>query len=159
MTFEEFVSTYKKYGKCPGQMSKPKHTLNERELKIRYEKYNKVKNEKIQKGSWEDPKWKEVADIVWKRDKGQCRLLSKLKIDNPELYVYFIKNNMKSLYTKLDLAHIVPRSKSRELYYEPSNIILLNRVSHSLIDTYHDPVTGKTINKEEQEKWWRYIIE
>ena len=158
MTFEEFVNQYKKYGKCPGQMSKPGHTLNERELRARYEKYIKLKEKKIQKGSWDDPKWKEVADIVWKRDRGQCRLLSKLKVDNPDLYLYFIKNNMKSLYTKLDLAHIIPRSKSSELYYEPSNIILLNRVSHSNLDTYHNPVTGEAINKEEQEKWWRYIL-
>ena len=159
MTFEDFVAIYEKTGKCPQQMSKPKHTLNERELKTRYDKYIKPKKEKVQKGSWDDPLWQEVADKVWKRDSGQCRLLSKLKIDNPELYLYFIKNNMKSLYTKLDLAHIIPRSQSAELYYEPSNIILLNRVSHSNLDTYHDPVTGKSITKEEHEKWWRYISE
>jgi 5-methylcytosine-specific restriction endonuclease McrA len=158
MTFEEFVSIYKKYGKCPGQMSKPGHILNERELQTRYEKYCKPKKEKIQKGSWDDPKWKEVADIVWKRDKGQCRLLSKLKIDNFDLYMYFINNNLPSLYSKLDLAHIIPRSQSSELYYDPSNILLLNRVSHSWIDTYHDPVTGKSLTKEEHEKWWRYIL-
>lgn len=158
MNFEDFVAIYEKTGKCPQQMSKPKHTLNERELKTRYEKYIKPKKEKAQKGSWDDPKWKEVADKVWKRDKSECRLLSKLKIDNPDLYLYFIKNNMKSLYTKLDLAHIIPRSKSSELYYEPTNLILLNRVAHSNLDTYHDPVTGKSITKEEHEKWWRYIL-
>lgn len=158
MTFEKFVAEYEKYGRCPGQMSKPGHKLNERELKTRYEKYSKPKEKKIQKSSWEDPKWKEVADVVWKRDKGQCRLLSKLKIDNPELYVYFINNNLPSLYSKLDLAHVVPRSKSKELYYEPSNIVLLNRVSHSLLDSYHNPITGKSITKEEHEKWWRYIL-
>lgn len=157
MTFEDFVAIYEKTGKCPQQMSKSKHTLNERELKIRYEKYNKVKNEKIQKGSWDDPQWKEVADKVWKRDKGQCRLLSKLKIDNPELYVYFIRNNIKSLYDKLDLAHIVPRSKSKELYYEEENLILLNRISHSLLDSYHNPITGVAINKIQHEEWWQYI--
>lgn len=158
MTFEDFVAIYEKTGKCPQQMSKPKHTLNERELKSRYEKYIKPKKEKVQKGSWDDPLWQEVADKVWKRDKSECRLLSKLKIDNPDLYLYFIKNNMKSLYTKLDLAHIIPRSQSAELYYEPTNLILLNRVAHSNLDTYHDPVTGKPITKEEHEKWWRYIL-
>jgi len=158
VTFEDFVAIYEKTGKCPQQMSKPKHTLNERELKSRYEKYIKPKKEKVQKGSWDDPLWQEVADKVWKRDKSQCRLLSKLKIDNPDLYLYFIKNNMKSLYTKLDLAHIVPRSQSSELYYEPSNVLLLNRISHGLIDTYHDPINGKSITKEEHEKWWRYIL-
>lgn len=158
MTFEEFVNAYKKHGKCPGQMSKPRHTLNERELKTRYEKYSKLKEKKIQKGSWDDPLWQEVADIVWKRDKSQCRLLSKLKVDNPELYMYFIKNNMKSLYTKLDLAHIVPRSQSKALYYEEENLILLNRVSHSLLDLYHNPITGESINKVQHDEWWQYII-
>lgn len=159
MTFEEFVNQYKKYGKCPGQMSKPGHMLNERELGTRYEKYIKLKEKKIQKGSWDDPKWKEVADIVWKRDKGECRLLSRLKVDNLNLYMYFIENNISTLYKKLDLAHIIPRSKSSELYYEPNNIILLNRVSHSNLDTYHNPVTGEAINKEDHEWWWRYILD
>jgi len=158
VTFEDFVAIYEKAGKCPQQMSKPKHTLNERELKSRYEKYIKSKKEKVQKGSWDDPLWQEVADKVWKRDKGECRLLSKLKIDNPDLYLYFIKNNMKSLYTKLDLAHIIPRSQSAELYYEPTNLILLNRVSHSLLDSYHNPITGESINKVQRDEWWEYII-
>ena len=158
MTFEEFVNQYKKYGKCPGQMSKPGHILNERELKTRYEKYIKPKKEKTQKGSWDDPLWQEVADKVWKRDKSECRLLSKLKIDNPELYLYFVNNNMKSLYTKLDLAHIIPRSQSRILYYEEENLILLNRISHSLLDSYHNPITGESINKVQHDEWWVYII-
>jgi 5-methylcytosine-specific restriction endonuclease McrA len=158
MNFEDFVAIYEKTGKCPGQMSKPKHTLNERELKTRYEKYIKPKKEKAQKGSWDDPLWQEVADKVWKRDKSQCRLLSKLKIDNPDLYLYFIKNNMKSLYTKLDLAHIIPRSQSRLLYYEEENLILLNRVSHSLLDSYHNPITGESIDKIQRDEWWEYII-
>ena len=158
MNFEDFVAIYEKTGKCPGQMSKPKHTLNERELKTRYEKYIKPKKEKAQKGSWDDPLWQEVADKVWKRDKSECRLLSKLKIDNPELYLYFVNNNMKSLYTKLDLAHIIPRSQSAELYYEPTNLILLNRVSHSLLDSYHNPITGEAINKVQRDGWWEYII-
>jgi len=158
LDFEEYVNYYKKYKRCLGQMQNPKHTLSERELKSKYEKYIKPKKEKTQKGSWDDPLWQEVADKVWKRDKNECRLLSKLKIDNPDLYLYFIKNNMKSLYTKLDLAHIIPRSQSRILYYEPSNIILLSRPVHSNLDTYHDPITGKAITKEEQEGWWRYIV-
>jgi 5-methylcytosine-specific restriction endonuclease McrA len=158
ISFEEFVDQYKKYGKCLGQISKPGHILNERELKTRYEKYIKPKKEKIQKGSWDDPKWKEVADIVWKRDKGQCRLLSRLKIDNLEMYMYFINTNLPSLYTKLDLAHVIPRSQSSELYYEPNNIVLLNRISHSWLDSYHHPVTGKSITKEEREEWWEYIL-
>jgi hypothetical protein len=158
VTFEQFKEYYMKKGICLGQMSKSKHTLNDKELKIRYDKYSKLKKEKVQKGSWDDPLWQEVADKVWKRDKGQCRLLSKLKIDNPDLYLYFINNNLPSLYSKLDLAHIIPRSQSSELYYEPTNLILLNRISHGLIDTYHDPITGKSITKEEHEKWWRYIL-
>lgn len=158
MNFEDFVAIYEKTGKCPGQMSKPKHILNDKELKTRYEKYIKPKKEKVQKGSWDDPLWQEVADKVWKRDKSECRLLSKLKIDNPELYLFFIKNNMKSLYIKLDLAHIIPRSQSAELYYEPINLILLNRVSHSLLDSYHNPITGEAINKVQRDEWWEYII-
>jgi hypothetical protein len=161
ISFEDFKKEYIKRGICLGQMSIPKHTLNERELSTRYEKYVKAqnkKNTKVGKGTFEDPLWIEVSTTVHKRDKEQCRFLSKLKVDNPELYVYFIENNLSSLYTKLDLAHIIPRSDSKALYYEPENLILLNRVSHSLIDMYHDPVTGKPITKQQREDYFRYII-
>ena len=51
MTFEQFKDYYMKKGICLGQMSKPKHTLNDKELKTRYEKYIKLKKEKVDRKS------------------------------------------------------------------------------------------------------------
>lgn len=160
MEFEQFCEHYQKYGKCPNQLSKPLHILNEKELLTKWKSYCKAKtksSQKIQKGVIGDPLWDEVSDIVWKRDK-ECRLLSKLKIDKFEDYKYFISSNPYSLIQKLDLAHIISRSASKNLYYDPDNIIILNRVSHSFMDQYCDPITGKSITKDQRENWFRYIV-
>lgn len=160
MDFDQFCEHYKKYGKCPHQLSKPLHTLNEKELLSKWKSYSKAKvksSQKVSKGVAGDPLWDEVSDIVWKRDK-ECRLLSKLKIDKFEDYKYFISSNPYSLIQKLDLAHIISRSASKNLYYDPDNIILLSRPAHSLLDSYHDPIYGKAITKDEREDWFRYIV-
>ena len=59
---------------------------------------------------------------------------------------------------RLDVAHVIPRTSSKALYYEPDNLVLLNRVSHSLLDTYHDPITGVAIVPQQVEDYWKYII-
>jgi len=159
-TFEEFCIYYSNYDRCPNQLSKPNHIFNEKELLSKWKSYSKAhikRSQKLQKGVAGDPLWDEVSDIVWKRDK-ECRLLSKLKIDKPESYLYIINHSPYNLLQKLDLAHVISRSASKKLYYDPDNIILLSRPVHSLIDSYHDPVCGKAINKEERENWLRYII-
>lgn len=160
-SFDDFVEYYSKYGKCPNQLSKPNHTLNEKELLSKWKSYSKAKvksSQKIQKGVIGDPLWDEVSDIVWKRDKGQCRFLSKLKIDKYEDYKYIINVAPFNLIKTLDLAHVIPRSKSSNLYYNSNNIVLLSRYVHSSLDTYHDPITGKSITKHRVEQWWKYIV-
>jgi len=160
-TFEDFCIYYTTYGKCPNQLSKPNHTFNEKELLSKWKLYSKAKtksSEKTQKGVSGDPLWDEVSDLVHTRDKEQCRLLSKLKVDNPKDFQYIIDTNSYGLLQKLDLAHVISRTASKNLYYDPDNIILLNRVSHAYLDSYHCPVTGKSISKEEREDWLKYIV-
>ena len=161
MTFEDYCTFYKKYGKCLNQLSKPKHTLNEKELFSKWKSYSKAKvksSQKVQKGVVGDPFWDEVSNLVWKRDEGKCRFLSKLKIDKYEDYWYIINIAPYDLLQKLDLAHVIPRSKSKKLYYDPDNIVLLSRYVHSSLDTYHDPITGKSITKSQVDNWWKYIV-
>ena len=156
MTFEKFKDEYEKRGKCPGQMSAPKNPFNDKQLEERWKRYCEVKS--VKNKSSKDERWTEVSELVHKRDREQCRFLSKLKVDNPDKYMYFIHNNIRGLYMRLDVAHVIPRTLSKALYYEPNNLVLLNRVSHSLLDTYHDPVTGKAITSRQVEDYWKYII-
>lgn len=164
--FEEFIQYYKKYGKCLGQMIKPKHSLSDRELISKYTKYckneetkNKKRQEKIQKNLEEkeisiDIQWQNVYTLVHKRDKEYCRL--KLVLNREELLE--LNKNPVSLLNQLDVAHVVPRSSSKTLYYDLDNLVLLNRVSHSWLDTYKNPINGKPITKEERDMWWKRIV-
>jgi len=153
-TYVDFCKFYKTYGRCINQISKPKHSLTEKELKNKYDSFQK-KNNKIVNP---DKQWKDIRDLVHKRDKEQCRFLSLLKIDNIEAYNYIVNNVSFSILSILDPAHVISRTESKNLYYNTDNIILLNRYSHSMLDSYHDPIYGKSITKEEREYWFRYII-
>lgn len=160
-TFEEFVNYYKKYGKCPNQLSKPLHGFNERQLLSRWESYQKAqtkKSYKQEKGTFSDSKWVQVCSSVDKRDNNQCRFLSKLKIDKPADYKYIIDTCPYNLIATLDHAHVIARSSSSNLYYEKDNIYLLSRVIHSRLDQYRNPITGQFSTKDEIMYWWKYII-
>lgn len=159
-TFEEFESYYKKNNKTPNMISKPKNPLNNKQLLSKWISYQKPfsKEKKVKKTKIKeiDTQWEEVSILVHARDKEQCQLLKKLKVDNIEAYMYILSTYM--LTSQLDLAHVIPRSASKNLYYNPDNLRLLNRASHSMLDSYHDPITGKAITKEEVRAWWMYII-
>jgi len=155
MNLDEFYAFYKKYGKCINQIQKPKHELNDREIAEKFAKYNKLKEKKIKKGTHDDIEWKKVSDFVWLRDKSQCRLFTKLTKEESTYVLYSCPYN---LVNRLDLAHVIPRSESKNLYYNPDNIVLLSRVFHSRLDTFHDPITGHAISVEEHTNWWKIIV-
>jgi hypothetical protein len=153
MTYKEFIDYYTKYNKTPGMMSIPKHSLNEKELKSRYEKYCKVHNFNFL--IEEDAKWLALVDKLRIRDYNICRLL---KILTKEEVDYMKQTYPLKLLSTLDSAHVIPRSKSKTLYYELDNLVLLNRVSHSFLDSYRHPVYGTPITLEERKNWWIKII-
>ena len=155
MTIEEFKNYYEKHGKCLGQMTNPKHKLSEKEIIERYNKFCKEKNSKIHKGTYDDSMWKEVSSVVWKRDNSQCQLMKQLTLEEKN---YIISTCPISIINTLDLAHIISRTNSKNLYYNPDNIILLSRVFHSRLDSYHDPITGKQITLDENIAWWKKIV-
>ena len=45
-----------------------------------------------------------------------------------------------------------------EYYYLTEGIVLLNRASHSWLDANLNPLTGKSIDKEEVYGWWEFIL-
>lgn len=101
-----------------------------------------------------DKAWKQVKEEVQLRDKGVCRLAKALSIQE---YVELRREAGGNL-GKLDPAHYLSVSDRPDLCYEPNNIVLLNHYSHSLLDDFKHPITGKPINSEEQQQWWLRIL-
>lgn len=101
-----------------------------------------------------DLQWKKVKEKVKDRDKNTCRLLRILSISE----TFMLKRNAGSFLDKTDPAHYRSVSERPDLIYEPNNIVLLNRYSHSNLDDFKDPITGQSISAEDVERWWRRIL-
>lgn len=101
----------------------------------------------------DDLKWQEVKEKIRKRDK-KCQCCSALTTTE-----YILSNKIKQKYggNQLDCAHIEPVSICPEKVYDLSNIVLLCRAHHYMMDNYIDPVTGKRMSVEDQKKWWSRI--
>ena len=100
-----------------------------------------------------DLKWKETRERVYQRDRS-CRLCKVLT--SQELAV--LKKNAGFLLNTLDPAHYLPVSTHPELCYKSYNICLLNRFSHTMLDSCKHPITGQSITKEEVNNWWVRIL-
>ena len=101
-----------------------------------------------------DQKWKDVKEVVFKRDNYQDRIL---KVITYKEYL-LLKKNAGSLLNILDPAHYRAVSELPEEIYNPNNIIALNRFSHSNLDSFRDPIDGHNISKEEVNNWWIRIL-
>ena len=152
--FEDFSSNCKK-GRCL------RHTIyNEttcsREGKQRrcHVKYLDKISSKLYENKT-DNEWEVAKKRVWERDGGKCRLLSIL---SPEEVEQAKANTGFFMSQPLDIAHCIRRSQSQKLYYEERNLYLLNRLFHSKLDSYQNPVTGRGMSREDADAWWIRII-
>lgn len=153
---EKYLEFYGKWGRCVDQMRRPTKPLNEKQLERKYENYVKKETKKIERRKAKEPdrEWELVRAYVRQRDQGLCRLY---RVLTPNEKRYF-KECGGYLMKTLDPAHVIPRSISRNLYYEPRNIVLLDRTFHSRLDFGHNPLNGKVISKEEVAWWWQRIV-
>lgn len=140
--------------KCARISIPSKKCLGEAKQKKCYDKYVKRSTRVYEV----DEEWAAVVTFIKKRDKNQCRLMQVLSSEELSKVLLDIVKNFGSYKEPLDPAHIFRRSIRKDLYYEPSNIVLLHRYFHSRLDTYKDPITNKSIGKEEVGKWWKRII-
>jgi len=187
LNFEQFSDYYFKYKRLPENIScSSGKMLNDKQLMTKYEKYCqkldkskekryldkqadeldervmlkdvvKVKKEKISKpsGYKKDENWEKVKNIVYERDNYECQLMKKLsQFDNNQI----LKNGGGDLVSIFDPAHIFGKGAFPELKYDPDNVIVLNRYSHSMLDQHHHPITGVAINKEEHSAFWAWIV-
>lgn len=153
-TLEQYKQYYRDEGRCVDQAHTPKNTLNDRVLESKYKKYVKKENKKRDKKPKKDIEWEQAREEVFKRDKGECQLLKKLDYSS----IRKLKENSGGLHNIIDPAHIFNKATYRELYYEPENIICLNRFSHSMLDFNKHPITGIAISREEVDYWWVIIV-
>jgi hypothetical protein len=177
-TEEAFTEYYYSHGRFPdGQYSSQEKKLNEAQLKTKYKKYVK-RQEKIKE---KFSKKFDVPESILEMDNEQPstylqrvlaaekqvkendpnyeewkKNLSREEIEIIEKKMYICKD--KDGEVIYDPAHVIPRSKSRTLAKNLLNIIMLPRYVHSLLDSYKDPITEKSIPKEEVELWWKKIL-
>lgn len=101
-----------------------------------------------------DTEWKKVKDKVSKRDNNICRLLKVLSYKE----ALILKKNAGPFLNKLDHAHFIPVSQNSDIMYDENNICLLNRYSHSNLDSSRNPITGEYITSDQVRLWWIRIL-
>lgn len=164
-TYEQYKEFYYNNGRTIDQMNKPRNRLNESQLESKYEKYLKKYRkqqdrleEQIQKQFEKsfniDEKWEEVKKRVYERDK-DCQLWVRLTKGETD---WLVNQNGFFLLETVDPAHVFGKGAYPHLKYDEDNIVLLSRLFHSRLDHFYDPLTGSSIDKETQERWWKLIV-
>lgn len=108
---------------------------------------------KVQRRSSGDLKWQGTKKEVFTRDPS-CRLCKVLNM----MEILVLKKNAGSMIRELDAAHYKPVGQYPEHCYDADNIVALNHYSHSMLDDFRDPLTGKHISVDEVETWWIRIL-
>lgn len=171
LPFDIFWEKYAKSGHFPdGAYASPNGYPTESKKNSRYKKYtqwvDRTNRKALEKRAItksrtslpsqpnRDTKWMAVQTQVWERDGAKCRLISLLSSDE---YRTLLASS-GGLHKTLDCAHIKSRGTHPALKYDIDNVVLLNRFSHSMLDSGKHPLTGKVASPEEHEYWWDRII-
>lgn len=101
-----------------------------------------------------DVEWFNVKEVCLKRSNYKCEITSQLTLEEKE----FVSKNIYKELEILDGMHIIGRSQSNKLIYDPENVIIAKRYYHTLIDSFKDPFTLKSITKEERDTWFIRFI-
>lgn len=118
-------------------------------------KLNKPKKEKKPKKAKHktDGQWVKTKKIIHERDL-TCRIYAILTSEERNyLYENFPGFNRGNS-AVLGVAHIEPKSIRRDLYYEPTNLVLCSWFFHFRLDNFQHPVTGEPITKEQARAWF-----
>lgn len=102
----------------------------------------------------DDKQWLDVKKRVERRDRGRDRMELALSLVEYKVLRAEARQYLKTI----DPAHVIPVGRNYSLCYDEDNIISLNRYSHENLDSYRDPITGKSISKEEVNKWWIRLL-
>lgn len=151
---EEYKEFYRNRGRCPDSKAVGQK-LNERQLDSRYDKYVEKQKRQREKHKFKlDEQWIELKSHLVQ----ECALIRALRNAGRITDIHAIYQNGKFLVKTLDGAHIISRQKAPYMKYDPDNVVMMNRYSHSMLDFMKNPIDGSPITKEEQDEWWKFII-
>lgn len=155
MTFDEFKEFYETKGYLPNDVGRRKNKLNDRQLETRHRKYLQQKKKEIEKSEYTiDKEWEELKDQL---DFSQCSLMKRLYQEGMLDELAELRQNASWLIQTIDPAHVFPKGGYPFLKYDVENVVPLNRYSHSCLDTMRDPISGKSITKEDHTLFWMFI--
>jgi|WetSurMetagenome_2_1015567.scaffolds.fasta_scaffold02633_16 hypothetical protein len=158
-TFEEFKEYYSKYHRFPdGQYCRDK-VLNEKQLYTKYCKYLKKLDKVDSTTSNHQQNIFDAEKEVVRRDPNKKEFWKNFT-EEEKVFLRNKCNMFKDKHNEMlyDFAHIINRPKNKDLSENPLDIIQMPRYYHSLLDDYINPLTGKSITKEERTQLWIYII-
>lgn len=154
LLFEAFIDYYNKFKKFPLNIYTPPKKMNNKQLKSKYNKYNKIVDKMCNKSINKDiEKDKCVKKICMKRSENKCEIWPILSDCEREI----VKERLFEKIMMLDPIHIIGRS-NKNLRWNPENIIIGMRYFHSCIDQYIDPINNKTMTSKERDDWFIRII-
>lgn len=153
---EQFYKYYQEKGRLPGDVGKRKNPLNDKQLHRKWVQYQQreLNRQEKKKQNDKDERWENIRNDIGK----ECLLIKRLREYGMEEELEELDRNGSFLIKTVDGAHFLSRSKYPSLIYYPDNVIPLNRYSHSMLDTYRDPISGEQISKEEHDSWWEFLL-
>lgn len=154
-SFEEFANDYYQKGFIDKVLSCVKFNkqLNDKQIRTYYSQYVKKFNRINKQSQMQQSQDSLLSQAVRQRD-GTCRLLQVLTQDEIDEW----RRYAGEVGSILDAAHVFGKSAYPALRYNIKNIVLLNRFSHSCLDTQHSPLNGKMITHTEKINWWKRIV-
>ncbi len=164
MTFEEFTEFYNTKGYCPGDVGRRQRLrpLNEKELRRRFDSVEKSKASALEKYEAKKEAVDEddgTREACRSRDGFKCRLVAKvLSTPGGGLLNQTLKAKAGPLYYQLDMAHVFGKGSHSWMRHDLDNVVLLNRYSHNCLDQGKHPIHGTSIDAEERERWWTWIL-
>jgi hypothetical protein len=160
LSLEDFTEHYRKHGSCPGDFFKRKKVLNERQIRTKYETYLRKETRQYEKHAEDaqaEDKDERTRNFCRRRDK-TCQLRALIVRNEKKEAAYALAFNAGGFMFQLDVAHVFGKGAHPWMRHEPDNVVLLNRYSHTMLDTLHSPIDGRAISKAEQKAWWIAII-
>lgn len=100
-----------------------------------------------------DLKWQECRTKASLRAGGKCEVWAKLSAEERASVQFALHEDRV-----LDGMHVVPRSASRDLMYDPDNVVFGMRYFHRQIDNLVDPLTGDMLNWEGRIRWFKRFM-